>query len=103
VGGASAGNAFRRSLRAGRHDQHDDKYAHKGAYSQQQVGIRNGAEEDAAFAEVLGDILEHHARFGDALKGVVHAELHGDGVERAGERRCGERGRDGFLCGRLGT
>jgi hypothetical protein len=46
------------------------------SHSQEQLGIGDGAEEDAAFAEVLGDVLEHHARLCSVLECIVHAELH---------------------------
>lgn len=55
--------------------------------AQQKGAVRDRAEEDAARSQIAGDVLEHDAGLGDGLEGVVHAELHRDGVEGSLERR----------------
>ena len=51
-------------------------HSHKG------IGIGDGAEEDTTGTQISRDVLEHHSRFRRRFKGIVHAELHGNVVER---------------------
>ena len=56
--------------------------------SQEDICVGDGAEEHTATAKVLRDILEHHTGLGFILERIMHAELHGNGVEWTLERRC---------------
>lgn len=54
--------------------------------SQEELGVRYGAEENTARSEVFRDIFKHHTRLGLALERVMHAELHRNCIEWSLER-----------------